>query len=231
MTLDANIVDAARRGNPDAIHDVLARLYPAVARMALALAGRDDVGRGIIAFVMRQGARRFDKWTDADAPWRWFYHHTLLTSRRSGKHIATAAQETLTPPPADDPSFVAFVRAVRLLPEQQREVVLLCHGETLSERALAIAMDCSTSAAAAHLRAAEAALAKIAGATLPDMLIRLHAAYMKLTPSDDVVAPAVRQWVEKALRPRRARRIVRRVMWLLLAVAAIWAGFHFLLSH
>ncbi|MGA2500483.1 MAG: sigma factor-like helix-turn-helix DNA-binding protein [Tepidisphaeraceae bacterium] len=227
MTLDANLVDAARRGNPDAIHEVLARLYPAVARMALALAGRDDVARGIIAFVMRQGTRRFDKWTDADAPWRWFYHHTLLTSRRSGKHAASAAQEVLAPHPADDPAFIAFVRAVRLLPEQQREVVILCHGEQLSERSLAIAMDCSTSAAAAHLRAAEASLAKIAGPSLPDLLTRLHAAYMQLTPSDDIIAPAVRQWVEKALRPRRTRRLLRLAIGLALTAAAAWLAIHF----
>ena len=96
---------------------------------------------------------------------------------------------------------------------------------------LAIAMDCSTSAAAAHLRAAEGSLAAIAGPSLPEMLARLRAAYLQLTPSDDVVAPAVRQWVEKALRPRRARRLLRRLVWLALTAAAIWAGFHCLLSR
>ncbi|MFI5378272.1 MAG: RNA polymerase sigma factor [Tepidisphaerales bacterium] len=266
-SLDPTIVESAQRGHPDAIHAVLAQLYPAVARMALALAGRNDVARGILSFVMRQGARRFDTWQDPDAPWRWFLHHTVLTARRSAKHTPSAAQEVLTHHFADgtdlesrrvvlphdragsaanrpqgtaalpqqpslrmagDPAFVAFVRALRLLPEQQREAILLSHGEKLPERPLAITMDCSTSAAAAHLRSAEASLTTIFGPSLPDMLTRLHDAYAQLTPSDDIIAPAVRQWVEKALRPRRTRRLLRRLLCLALAAAAIWAAFHFL---
>ncbi len=224
-TLDENVVEAARRGQPKAIHEVLATVYPTVMRMAMGLSGREDVARGIVAFVMRQGARRFDKWTDPGAPWRWFAHHTVLTARRSARHAPSAALETLTRGEGETAEFVAFVRALRLLPEQQREAVLLFRCEQLSERALAIAMDCSTSAAAGHLRAAEAALSAMAGSETDDLLRRTREAYVRLTPADQEIGPAVRQWVDRALRPRRIGRWLRLMWWVGLAIAAAWAAY------
>jgi RNA polymerase sigma-70 factor (ECF subfamily) len=220
--LDDSLVEHARKGKPDALRSVLARLCPIVTRMSMALAGREDVARGIVTFVLRQGARRHDRWTDPDAPWRWFFHHTVLTARRSAKHTASASQEVLIGAAAD-PAYCAFVRAVRLLPEQQREAILLYYCEGLTDRSLAIAMDCSTGAAAAHLSAARGTLATIAGADLDPMLSRLQQVYMQLTPPEDALTPAVRSAIASAALPRRIWRIVIAIIVIAGAAAALWA--------
>ena len=154
MPIDDDLLFRAQGGDRRAAERMLSEIYPAVCRMAYGLSGREDVGRGIVRFIATQAVRQLGKWRDAAAAERWFYHHTVLTGRRAVRHRPDAMGDTLLGEAADAP-YVAFLRALRSLPQQQSEAFILNHGEHLNTRYLAIAMDCSTHAAEMHLGAAE----------------------------------------------------------------------------
>jgi DNA-directed RNA polymerase specialized sigma24 family protein len=227
MEIPPKVFARAKKLKRPAVDDLFAQVYPAVVRIAKGLAGREDVADGVVRFVMLRAARLLPTWRDESAAERWFLHHTLLTARRAAGHqpdprsdlLATAAD-----PPADPP-YLAFVRAVRQLPIQQREAFVLHAGEHFNPRYLGVAMDCSTQAAQAHLDAARAALQTVAGgpAECDALTTRLAAAYTRLGPTDPQVLPAVRKHVGKALRPHRLRRAIRWTVLLAILAAICWA--------
>lgn len=223
MPVDQELLEQAQRLSRPAVEALLECVYPAVHRMAHGLSGRADVARGIIRFVVGHSVRQIPLWKDADAPYRWFYHHTVLTARRASRHQPTAQDDILLGE-SPDADYLAFVRAIRVLPIQQREAFILHHGENMGLRYLAIAMDCSTRAAELHLEAAEQALRAIAGRQFNEMSTRLAEVYAALAPTEDVVRPEVKLIVARSLWPRW---LVRAVKWLIvLAVisALAWAA-------
>src|SRR4051794_41165259 len=147
----SELVEGARKGRRDDVVELLALHYPVVWRMASGLTGRGDVGRGVVRFVMQRSLRATSHWAEDGAPTRWFHHHTLLTTRRTLKHSPTVANDTLLDGETADTGYVAFIRSLRTLPMQQREAFILTYGEKLDLRALAVAMDCSVTAATNHL--------------------------------------------------------------------------------
>jgi DNA-directed RNA polymerase specialized sigma24 family protein len=228
MEIPPKVFARAKKLKRPAVDDLFAQVYPAVVRIAKGLAGRDDVADGVVRFMMLRAAKMLPTWRDESAAERWFLHHTVLTARRAAGHrpdprsdlLATAAD-----PPADPP-YLAFVRAVRQLPVQQREAFVLHAGEHFNSRYLGVAMDCSTQAAQAHLDAARAALQTVAGGP-PEcdaLTARLAAAYAQLGPTNAQVLPAVRKHVGKALRPHRLRRAIRWIILLAILAAVAWAA-------
>ena len=88
-------------------------------------------------------------------PFRWCQHHTVLVARRFSKRQPEVSRDPLVRNAQTDNAYYAsFIRAVRTLPMQQREAFILTHGEEWDTRNLATAMDCSTEAAAVHLKEA-----------------------------------------------------------------------------
>jgi DNA-directed RNA polymerase specialized sigma24 family protein len=212
----------ARKYQRKALEDLFEAVYPTSMRIARGLCGREDVAEGVVRFVMSRAFAVLPRWRDETAAERWFLHHTVLTARRAADHQPAARNDLLAV--GGDARYAAFVRAVRALPQQQREAVVLHFGEHLNARYLGVAMDCSTDAAQAHLEAGEKSLRTIAAGEFDHLVSILATVYARHAPAPQAVTPAVRKSVGKGLRPVRLRRLIRwTVLLLLIAAAAAWA--------
>src|SRR5207248_499781 len=191
---------------------------------AYALSGREDVGRGIVRFVINHAMRQLPRWTSSDTAERWFLHFVVLTSRRAKPRPPDAAQDVLIESDLAEPdaAYAAMVRALRALPAQQQEAFILHHGEKLNIRFLAVAMDCSTKAAQMHLHAAEESLRSMTGEAFARLTAQMGKAYMNLTPDQDLVRPSIRGMVERAAWPRLLKRLLRLIISILIVAGIIY---------
>jgi DNA-directed RNA polymerase specialized sigma24 family protein len=196
--------------------------YPRVCRIAYALCGDDDAAKLAVKIVMNQSLRALPNWRSEVKATNWFLHHTILKCRE------------LAPPPQDvnrdpllrrlirpSPEYIAFLRAFRLLPPQQREAFVLFRGEKLDPRQAAVAMDCSTAAAANHLAAANQALTTIAADTFEDRANALMRVYASLTPPDELIVGDV-GIVARRIGWRKFLKNMERLLALLILVAIAW---------
>jgi DNA-directed RNA polymerase specialized sigma24 family protein len=235
MPVPQDIINDARKFRREALLKVLASSYPTVCRMAYGLSGREDVGQNVVRFVMARGVRQAATWKNEGDPERWFDHHTVLMWRRAARFAPHPLKDVLAS--EDDQhsahtplSYIAFIRAMRHLPPQQREAFILHAGEGYDERRMGIAMDCSRGAAANHLAAARRALMAVSGDAFDAHLRMMHDAYTALTPREDLVLPAIRQYLDRHLWPRRLRRAAK-IIAVLAVLAALtyaiwWLGKH-----
>lgn len=202
----------------------LSAAWPETMRLAVVLTGREDVARGVARFVIARAVPVWTTWDDDDDTVQkgWFFHHTLLNTRRAHRHRPDPRDEVLLrSSPADDIEYAAFVRALRDLPFQQAEAWLLSDALGLDLRRSATTMDLSTTATANHLDAARRALSQIAGDRYAALLGRVREAAHAYTPDGLAPLPEVRAAVDRYLWPRRIRRVLKIV--LLAAVAyAVW---------
>jgi DNA-directed RNA polymerase specialized sigma24 family protein len=236
MPVSDELLERALRLEPAAVEELLTEVYPSVRRMAVALVGREDVGGRVVRGVMNRGLRVLPTWRAGLLPENWFYHHTVLSAREAEAAVGAPREPqqdplvTHAPPPGPtDSGYVAFVRAVRRLPQQQTEAFVLYHGEHLNPRLLGVAMDCSSQAAENHLRAATEALAAMSGGPVEPHAATLAHAYDALSPSAAEPVKVIRPQVRRAVRARLFRRFVRGLVVLLilgLVAAAAWAGWH-----
>ena len=227
MEISANVFERAKKLKRPALEELFAQVYPAVVRIARGLTGREDVAEGVVRFMMVRAVGMVPRWRDEQTAERWFLHHTVLTARRAVTHHGPDAKSDLLARDGDA-RYVAFVRAVRQLPIQQREALILSAGEHFNERFLGVAMDCSTDAAQAHLDAARAAARAVVGDQLDPLLATLATAYGRLGPADDQLRPAVQRWVGKALRPHRRRRLVKLLVLLTVLAGAAYLAWKWL---
>jgi DNA-directed RNA polymerase specialized sigma24 family protein len=214
MILSDEMIRRARKLDRAAMQMVLAEAMPVVHRLSLALSGREDVGRGIERFVVGRALHVMDQWRDGDAAADWFYHHTVLTSRRAWRYSAETRADVLGGLDCEA-AYLAFVRSIRSLSPQQREAVLLHHCEGLEQRGLARAMDCSIQAAQVHLRSAEETLRPMAGAEWQELMNELKKRYWAIELKGEG-APIIERMIRRHLLPRRIRRVF---LWLLLGCA------------
>lgn len=221
MDISPSVFTSAKKLKRPAVEALFAQVYPGTLRLARGLTGREDVADGVVRFVLLRAPRMLPNWRDPTEAQRWFMHHTVLTARRASGHEVPTNSDLLSKD--EDAPVKAFIRAIRLLPQQQKEAILLHFGEHLNSRYLGIAMDCSADAAEAHLEAGQSALKQVAGAEIDPLLARLKDAYARLMPTEVEIPAAARKWATKALRPRRLRRLIWTVAALLLIAAAIWA--------
>jgi DNA-directed RNA polymerase specialized sigma24 family protein len=203
----ADLLTDARKFKRRAVEQLLAQHYPAVWRMAVGLTGREDVARGVVHFLYSRALRILPKWKIDSAPQQWFLHHTVLTARRTQKHQPRADEDALVGK-QPDAAYVAFVKALRSLPQQQKEAFILHYGEQLQARSLGIAMDCSTEAAQNHLKAAEEAIRPIGGDAYVPMVGKLREIYQATTPDESIILPRVRAEYSRFILPRRIRRLI-----------------------
>lgn len=226
MPITDDILARARKLDSRAAEQVAASSYPSTIRIARALTGREKVAAAVAERVLRQSVQFMPKWSAGTVPENWYYHHTVLTARQAVQRTgppATAQDDLLATAagPADIP-YAAFIRALRGLPVQQAEAFILNHGERLNERLLGVAMDCSAVAAANHLRAADGALAAVAGPDFEAMNTLLSKNYAALTPPEPAVKAEIRSAVSAVLWPRRVKRIV---VWLLVTCVLAAAAY------
>jgi DNA-directed RNA polymerase specialized sigma24 family protein len=221
QTLTQDVLADARDWKPAALEAVLAAGYAPARRIAHALSGDDAVGRAVAELLIRRSLRMLPRWLDPSSAENWFYHHAVLTTRSADvPPPADPLQDPLVVHgPADRPAYVAFVRALRLLPSQQREAFILHHGERLNARMLGVAMDCSMQAADTHLQAATETLRTVSEGSVEPQAAELTRAYTALQAAQPDAAPRVRVYVRHV----RRRLLLQRVMRVLI-VALLLAG-------
>jgi DNA-directed RNA polymerase specialized sigma24 family protein len=226
MPLDSDVIAAATKWKPHAVTQVLQDNAASVYRIAYALAGRWDVGRGVARFVLHRSVRMMPKWKPEDDPANWYHRFAIMVSRRGAKHtIASPAKDVLVEQAMQpDTRYIAFVSALRQLETQQREAFLLHHCERLNARYSALAMDCSTEAADNHLKAADQALRLVAGAEFDALAKKLCDAYAHLTPDPNDLLPTVNSMVFRRVRLRKWLRRIVLLIALAIFAALCWGG-------
>jgi DNA-directed RNA polymerase specialized sigma24 family protein len=222
MEVSSELVLAARKGKRDAIVELLAAHYPTVWRMGTGLTGRLDVGRGVARHIMQRSLRVLETWKDEASPTRWFHHHTVLTARRAEKHSPDLTNDTFLRDASTDTGYVAFIRALRTLPIQQREAFILSNGEKLGNRALAVAMDCSMIAAENHLKEATTRLRELSGPHYEPYLDRMIQAYQRLGLDEEMSVQHVRERVQRIMIPWRVLRTLEFIASLILLAITLW---------
>lgn len=221
--LTSDLLHSAREGRRDKVVELLAIYYPIVWRISAGLTGRHDVGKGVTRLLMQRSLRTLPTWKDEGAPTRWFHHHTLLTARRTYRHGPDAFGDTLAPELSNDGApYVAFIKALRALPMQQREAYILAHGEKLDIRAIAVAMDCSVLAAGNHLHEATDRLRQLDPKSVDLHTLRLQKNYQKLVPDEQLAIKDIRTRVTQHFIPRVVGRILKNALALTLLLTAIW---------
>jgi DNA-directed RNA polymerase specialized sigma24 family protein len=226
---DETLADA-RRLKPKALQTLLTEGYAPARRIAHALSGDDRVAGAVAELLVRRSIRMLPRWRDPSSPENWFYHHAVLTTRGVGAPAPDPHADPLVVHGAtavDDPAYVAFVRALRHLPAQQREAFILHHGERLNPRLLGVAMDCSASAADVHLRAATDALRAVGGERADELAAKLTSAYANLRAAQPEPFPAINIYVRHVRRRVWAKRVVRTIVWAAVLSGLGWAGWYF----
>ncbi|HEV8606368.1 MAG TPA: sigma factor-like helix-turn-helix DNA-binding protein [Tepidisphaeraceae bacterium] len=228
LHIDEELFHRAKKLERPAVEALVESVYPAICRIAYGLCGRQDVGHGIVRFVANHALHQLKHWRDAASAQRWFYHFTVLVSRRGRKHEPSAQQDTLIEHSGEvSAAYVAFVRGFRALPFQQREAYLLTFGEQLLYRDVATAMDCSIAAVEVHLQGAQQILRSFAGDSYEKMKERLTRAYSNLSPREEAIHPSVRNLINRLMWPRRLKFIFKIILTLALLLALAFLAWHF----
>jgi len=228
LHIDEELFARAKKLDRDALEKLVESVYPGICRIAYGLSGRADVGHGIVRFVINHSLQQLQQLRDAAAAQRWFYHFTVLVSRRGRKHEPKAEQDTLVENSGEvSAAYVAFIRGLRALPFQQREAYLLTFGEQLLYRDVATGMDCSIAAVEVHLQVAEQTLRAMTGDGYEKMKERLTRAWGNLSPREEAVHPSVKGLIKKLMWPRRIKRILKIVVALAIVVGLAYAAWRF----
>jgi DNA-directed RNA polymerase specialized sigma24 family protein len=226
MELSDEIVRRAARYHRGEVEQMLGAFYPQVFRLSHALCGSPAAGDRAVRIVMNRSLHAIAHWKSAMQGANWFLHQTVFVSRtwtRKASSAANADDVLLAPPPPTEPAYSAFIKALRGLPFQQIEAFILTYGEQADPRKLAVAMDCSTEAAANHLAAANRELSAIAGDQFQQCKSRLLAAYTRLSPTEQLTIGDIRRRVAGHLFRRRFGRLLSVVASIGLIAAIAWA--------
>jgi len=228
LHIDEELFARAKKLEPEALEKLVESVYPGICRIAYGLSGREDVGHGVVRFVINHATHHLKNLRDAASAQRWFYHFTVLVSRRGRKHEPAAEQDTLVAHSGEvSAAYVAFVRGLRALPFQQREAYLLTFGEQLLYRDVATAMDCSIAAVEVHMGVAQQTLLSMTGDGYEKMKDRLIRAWTNLSPREEAIHPSVRGLIKRAMWPRRIKRILKIAVTLIIVAALAYGGWRF----
>jgi len=221
VPIDQDLVDEAAAGKSRGLRIIVGACYPAACRISIALAGDTNMGLEIVKQLVTQSMKAAERWEDPADPMRWFAHHAVLNARQAGP---AAGDPLLVYATGKQLPYVAFVRALRKLPRQQIEAIVLHYGETMDERHLATAMDCSTTAAATHLQAAEESLRLVCGADFEQRCRDFKSMYDALSPDPQAVFAYVTDRVKAYVGPRNRLRWLRRTAVIFAIAAAAYCA-------
>jgi DNA-directed RNA polymerase specialized sigma24 family protein len=199
--------------------------YPRVCRIASALCGRKSASQHVVRAVMKLSIHFLIDWENARDAENWFEHHTVLASRLEEPSPVLPQEDCLVQHAnGPSPEYVAFVKALRNLTAQQREAFILVRCEQLDPRKVAVAMDCSTAAAANHLIAANQFLSKIVGNHFDALTEKLTGVYASLTPPEKLIVGPISAAVRRATAKRWRKRILRILSLIVLGLLAwtVW---------
>lgn len=219
MEIDDALFTAARRGRREPTIEVIAQLVPEAFAIATLLTGSFNAGRQAIHRLAVASMRQLPTWTDANEGQRWFRHQAVLVARQIGTRGDDDPQIFARPDSTPPAGFAAFIRAVRLLPQQQQESFLLQHGLGFDARDRGIAMDCSTTAAQLHLQEADRQLAPLLADDYDLMRRILRDGAARLLDVEDPRAFVARRYRRHSA--RRARDTLLAILVVLAAVGGI----------
>jgi DNA-directed RNA polymerase specialized sigma24 family protein len=197
------------------------------ATLAVLLTGRTEVAGELVKQVMQRAVGQWRSWPDDEAaPKDWFLHHTLLAGRR-----AVFVDDALPDPDAlleglpPNPEYAAFLRALRKLPFQQLEALLLFDVLRLNARTTSVAMDMSTAATTHHLETARATLRTLAADRYEPLLENLRTFAQAHAPNDAQLLPQIHLTLRAQ---RQAQRLshAKRAALTLAAAALAWYALH-----
>jgi hypothetical protein len=148
----------------------------------------------------------------------------VLTTRRAQKHQPDLSNDVFLRSASNDPGFVAFVRALRTLPMQQREAFILSRAERLDIRTIAVAMDCSTMAATNHLEGATDRLKLLSPRDFDVHVQHVRSAYQSIGPEEEMALKDIRRDVRRWVWPWMLARVLRVIAALALLLGMGWSG-------
>lgn len=174
---DEDLVRRVGRGEPAAVQALVARKLPRMLSLARRMLGDEAEAEDVAQEAMLRAWRQAPKWKPGQAKFDTWLHRVGLNlcydRLRRRREIATAAPpEQADEGPGPDRGLLAADTAVRVeaalaaLPERQREALVLCHYQELSNIEAAALMSVSVEALESLLsrgrRALRAALADLA---------------------------------------------------------------------
>src|SRR5438132_1087343 len=83
MAVEANVLRKARKYKSSAVEELFESYYPTVFRLAHSLCGQQPAARRVIDRVLKQALAVMPRWRDDSDSDRWFYHYTVLETRRN----------------------------------------------------------------------------------------------------------------------------------------------------
>src|SRR3712207_4156869 len=95
MTVDAELVERARKLKPGAVEELLKAQAPQVYRISYALSGQWDLGKRIARFVLNRSVRMMPKWKPELEPADWFHRFTIMTARDWAKGRPPVGKDVL----------------------------------------------------------------------------------------------------------------------------------------
>lgn len=166
---------AARAGDRAAFSRLVAGNYDFIFCVAWRWTGNREDAEDIAQDVCMRLGRAIRNWRGEAALQTWLYSVTLNAVRDHGRrlgrqkrlaaavHLHAIAEGPAIPEPGEDPAEALWL-AVRQLPRQQRDAVLLVHGEGLSHSAAAQAMGCAEKTVSWHVHEARKRLKQMLAA-------------------------------------------------------------------
>jgi DNA-directed RNA polymerase specialized sigma24 family protein len=228
LHIDEALFARAKKLQREALEKLVESVYPGVCRIAYGLSGREDMGHGIVRFVINHSLQQLAQLRDAAEARRWYYHFTVLVCRRGRKHEPRPEQDTLVAKSGEvSAAYVAFVKGLRVLPFQQREAYLLTFGEQLLYRDVATAMDCSIAAVEVHLGVAQQTLRAMSGDGYEKMNERLTRTWGNLSPREEAIQPSVSKLIKRLMWPRRLKRILKIAATIAIVTALAYVAWRF----
>lgn len=217
---------SSQQGNPGALQRVYSQALEPCARIAYSLCGDPDQAQQVMRKLVRRSVRQFRQWKYADEASAWFMHQTILLLREIDSSIQTRDDPLLKDVAGPDViQYAAMIRAIRNLPQQQKEAFLLTHAQRWNTRLCAIAMDCSNTAVVTHLKEAERQLQPLLGQHASALVEYLHQVHRSMP----IQYPKAPIRIGARIRARRALgRLVYALGWgliLLIVLTILWFCF------
>ena len=168
---DADLLSAARRGDRAAINELLARYEPSIYRFGLRMCGDEDAAREVLQETLLAAFRYLPGFRGDAALSTWLYQiaRSFCIKERRGQRPTSslddaAAAELVDPAPPPDARVHAheigelLAAAIKTLPQDQREVLILRDVEGLSAEQTAEVVGIEIGAIKSRLHRARVAL-------------------------------------------------------------------------
>lgn len=223
--IDDDLLFRAQRRDGDAAAEVYALVLPQMTRLAITLCASERSGKAAVQQVMQRSSRVFERWRDGEEAARWFTHQLILFTRRVPRpkkieeDIMYANSDAL-----GRTEYRAFLTSIRRASTQQQEAYVLNTTLRWNPRLMAIAMDCSTEAAANHLEALASQLKELSGSAYAELVSIFVRTFRRLPPDSGMTPAALARKLSVRRTTSRVRGVVQFVVMIAIIAASAWFG-------